>query len=134
MAWYLDTSAFMKLVVAEHHATALKRWATKHPYLVSSDLLRTEALRAARRMNSEVVVATRAALDVVAIGAIPSEIYERAAELDPSILRTLDAVHLAWALAMGDELEGIVTYDDRLAAAARIYGVSVVAPGVRPRP
>ena len=82
-------------------------------------------------MSPEVVGATRVALDVVAIGAIPSDIYERAAELDPSILRTLDAVHLAWALAMGDDLEGVVTYDERLAAAARIYGVQVVAPGVR---
>ena len=121
MAWYLDTSAFMKLVVAEQYGPALRRWATKHSHLVSSDLLRAEALRTARRMSPEVVVATRAALDVVAIGAVPSEIYERAAELDPSILRTLDAIHLAWALALGDELEGIVTYDDRLAA-ARVSG------------
>ena len=121
----------MKLVVAEPHGPALRRWAVKHPQLVSSDLLRTEALRTARRMSPEIVGATRAALEVVALGAIPSEIYERAAELDPSILRTLDAVHLAWALAMGDDLEGVVTYDDRLAAAARIYGVNVVSPGVR---
>lgn len=55
-------------------------------------------------------------------------IFEAAGRLDPTILRTLDAVHLAAALDIGDELEGIVTYDDRLAEAALANGVAVVSP------
>ena len=53
--------------------------------------------------------------------------------LDPAILRSLDALHLASALSLADELEGIVTYDERLDVAAGLHGVAVVAPsgGVR---
>jgi uncharacterized protein len=53
---------------------------------------------------------------------------EVAADLDPSILRSLDAAHLATALSVGDELEGIVTYDERLATAARALGLGVLHP------
>ena len=35
--------------------------------------------------------------------------FEAAGRLDPTVLRTLDAVHLAAALDLGDDLEGIVT-------------------------
>jgi hypothetical protein len=34
--------------------------------------------------------------------------------LDRAILRSIDALHLASALSLADELEGIVTYDGRL--------------------
>jgi predicted nucleic acid-binding protein len=43
-------------------------------------------------------------------------------------LRTLDAIHLASALAIRDELEAFVTYDSRLADAARSAGLSVISP------
>ncbi len=43
-------------------------------------------------------------------------------------LRSLDAIHLAAALDLGDDLEGLVTYDERLANAAMVNGVAVVAP------
>ena len=128
MVWYLDTSALLKLVVAEEHSKAMRTWVRRHPAVVSSDLLRTETIRATRRFSTEAVAAARVALEGVDIGAITSDLFERSAELDPSILRTIDALHLGWALSLGDELEGIVTYDDRLAAAARIYGVRVLAP------
>jgi len=54
--------------------------------------------------------------------------FEEAGRLDPTLLRSLDAVHLAAALSLGDDLEGIVTYDDRLAEAAQANGVPVVSP------
>jgi predicted nucleic acid-binding protein len=54
--------------------------------------------------------------------------FERAATLDPEELRSLDALHLAAALELGDELDGIVTYDHRMAAAASLYGVAVQSP------
>ncbi len=58
-----------------------------------------------------------------------TSVFERASWLDPTLLRSLDAVHLAAALELGDELEGIVTYDDRLAEAAALHGIAVIAPG-----
>jgi uncharacterized protein len=54
--------------------------------------------------------------------------FEQAARLDPTVLRSLDALHLATALDLGDDLDGLVTYDDRLAEAARLNGVPVIAP------
>ncbi len=61
--------------------------------------------------------------------AVTTDICQRAAELDPSILRSLDAVHLATALSAGDRLEGVVTYDQRLEAACSAHGVRFEAPG-----
>jgi hypothetical protein len=43
-------------------------------------------------------------------------------------LRSLDAIHLATARELGDELGSLVTYDDRMAAAARALGHRVAAP------
>ena len=51
-----------------------------------------------------------------------------AAQLRPVGLRTLDAIHVASALALGSELEAFVTYDDRMAEAARAIGLPVVRP------
>lgn len=55
-------------------------------------------------------------------------VCEDAGRLDPPGLRSLDAIHLAAALDLGDDLEGLVTYDDRLAEAAVSNGVAAVAP------
>ena len=129
MAYYLDTSAFLKLVVSEAESRGLRKWATADGMvLVASDLLRTEALRAARRHSPAALLQARTLLDGVALMALTPDICERAAELDPSILRSLDALHLASALALGDDLHAVVTYDERLAAACAAHGVAVLAP------
>jgi uncharacterized protein len=59
---------------------------------------------------------------------VTTAVFEEAGRLDPGTMRSLDAVHLAAALALGDDLEAVLTYDDRLAQAARANGVDVVAP------
>lgn len=130
MAHYLDTSALLKLVVAEPETVALQTWlAETGGEWVSSDLARTELMRAVRRAAPDHLVRARAVLDSVTLLEVTTEIFEEAGRLDPRILRTLDAVHLAAALALGDDLEGIVTYDERLAAAAQSSGVASMAPG-----
>lgn len=126
---YLDTSAAMKLVVAEHGSTALRRWLRPRvEQLVSSDLLRTELLRAVRRATPGRVLRAREVLDSLLLARVSTTICERAATLEPSGLRSLDALHLACALDLGDELEAIVTYDERLSGAARANGIEVIAP------
>jgi uncharacterized protein len=129
MAWYLDTSAFIKLVRSEEHTADLVAWVAAHGDMVSSDLLRTEAIRAARRQSPESVLAARERLLAVSLVKLTTDVCERAAELDPDILRSIDALHLAAALTFGDDLEGIVTYDDRLRDAARLHGIATIAPG-----
>ncbi len=129
MAHYVDTSALVKLVVEEADSHALRSWLqTEQPQLVSSDLARTELLRAVRRAAPDRVVAARTVLDGVTLLTVATSTFEAAARLDPSLVRTLDALHIASALELGDDLHGLVTYDDRLAAAAEDNGIVVVAP------
>ena len=127
--FYLDTSAAAKLVVVEKGSTALRRWVTsRDERMFSSDLLRTELLRATRRAAPEQMVQARAVLDSLVLVTLSTAVCERAAMLEPDVLRSLDALHLAAALEIGDELEGVVTYDRRLADVAEGLGISVVAP------
>jgi len=51
-----------------------------------------------------------------------------AGTLPPPQLRTLDALHLATALELGDDLEGLLTYDDRVAAGTEALSITVVTP------
>lgn len=129
MAVYLDTSAFLKLVMAEAHSETLRRWVgSRTPQAFSCDLLRAEALRVARRHSPAALSEVRQRLDALVLLTLTPALCERAGDLDPAILGTLDALHLAAALSVGEELEGIVTYDDRLAEGARLHGVEVFHP------
>ena len=129
MAFYLDTAALVKLVVAEQETDAWRGWlgeADRDP--VSCDLARTELMRAVRRAAPDRVVQARAVLDALTLLEVSTAVFEEAGRLDPAVVRSLDAIHLAAALSLGDDLEGLVTYDERLADAARANGVAVVAP------
>ncbi len=129
MAFYVDTSALAKLVVAESETEALRKWLNeKAPELVACDLVRTELMRAVRRTVPDRAVQARAVLDSVTLTEVTSAVFEDAGRLDPTGMRSLDAIHLAAALDLGDDLDGLCTYDDRLAEASAANGVTVVAP------
>lgn len=64
-------------------------------------------------------------VDLIRIGA---QVLDHAGALAPVRLRSLDAIHLATAIALGTRLEAMVVYDLRLAAAARAAGLQVQAP------
>ncbi|HEC08482.1 MAG TPA: PIN domain-containing protein [Acidimicrobiales bacterium] len=126
---YMDTSALVKLVVAEPETPALIRWlgdADRRP--VACDLVRTELLRAVRRTDPDLSVRARAVLNLVTTVEVGTSVFEQAGRLDSPTVRSLDAIHLASALSFSDELEALVTYDNRLADAARANGVETVAP------
>lgn len=127
MAWYLDTSAFLKLLAEENESAAMREWAVLHDSLWSSQLLRTEAVRAASRLgisNDDV----DAALESVSLILPSVATFYTAGHLAPHSLRSLDALHLATALEMGDDLEGFVTYDERLITASRDASLVVLSP------
>ena len=129
MAFYLDTSALVKLVVREPETDSLRDWLAETPRdPVTCDLARTELLRAVRRVAPDLLVQARMVLDLVTITDVTTAVFETAGRLDPAILRTLDAIHVAAALDLGDDLEGMVTYDERLAQAAEQNGIRVTAP------
>jgi predicted nucleic acid-binding protein len=129
VAYYLDTSALVKLVVAESETAALQSWlGTVERDPVASDLVRTELLRAVRRALPERMERARTVLNSLTLLSISTATFEQAGRLDPLEMRSLDALHLAVALELGDDLDGLVTHDDRLADAARLHGIHVEAP------
>jgi uncharacterized protein len=128
-AIYLDSSAFVKLVVTEAESKELREFlATHEARRVSSSLLRAEALRAVRNLGPDALAIAREGLRRVDLVAIDDRILDAAGILEPRILRTLDAIHLATALTLGDDLETIVTYDDRMIEGAGLLGLAAVAP------
>jgi predicted nucleic acid-binding protein len=128
-AAYLDTSAFVKLVVVEPESAALRRFLMRWPDRTSATLLRTEAVRALRRSGHDSHVgAARRLLRAMKLVRLDEPLLDRAGDLDPRELRSLDAVHLAAALAIGPDLGVLVTYDDRLGDAARQRGLVVESP------
>lgn len=128
-AVYLDSSAFVKLVVEEAETTALRSYVAGIPARrTSSVLLRTEALRAVRHLGPDALATVREGLRRVDLIAIDDRILDVAGTLEPGVLRTLDAIHVATALAVGDDLQAIVSYDDRMIAAARLMGLPTATP------
>lgn len=128
MSAYLDSSALVKLVVAEDESLALRRALRRHPSRVSSALARVEVVRAIRAYGAEGLTRARAVLRAVDLVPIDDGILDAASRLDPAVLRSLDAIHLASALRLAGELEVIVTYDRRMAEAATALGLAVAAP------
>jgi predicted nucleic acid-binding protein len=126
-AVYLDTSAFVKTIVVEPESKALRRWLVARPLHVSSALLRVESVRALAEQGAEAVARARTGLRLVTLIAIDDEILDAAADL-PGQVRSLDAIHLASARSLGEDLSVLVTYDRRMAAAAQALGFAVEAP------
>lgn len=107
----------------------MRAWALDHEgELFACDLLRTEALRVARRHSPRALAEARLKLEGITLLVVTTEICERAAELDPAILRALDALHLSAAMTLGDQLRAIVTYDGRLQSAAELHGIPTLSP------
>ena len=128
-AVYLDSSAFVKLVVEEPESAAAAAFiAARSSRRVASALLRTESVRALRHLGPEALAMCREALRRIDLIAIDDRTLDAAAILEPGVLRTLDAIHVATAMAVGDDLETIVTYDDRMIEAARLLGLPTSTP------
>jgi len=125
---YLDASAIVKLIVREPQSEALERWLGEgRQEVVSCALVRSEVVRAAAPRGPEAILRARRLLDRLDLIILDDELLDRAGELvEP--LRSLDAVHVAAALELGDELAAFVTYDSQMTRAAEALGLPVVAP------
>ena len=127
-AAYLDTSAFMKLVMPEAESPALRAYLRQWRVRVAATLLCTEALRTAGRASPARLPAVKRQLLGLVLIDLDRDLLFRAGTLAPRDLRSLDAVHVAAALSLGDELGELLTYDTRMAVAARANGISVASP------
>jgi predicted nucleic acid-binding protein len=124
---YLDASAIVKLVVEEPESHALTRWYVEAERLATSRIGVVEATRACARRPFDAVHRDRVLSDLEVVE-LDAAIAAVAAALGPATIKSLDAIHLATALALVPDLDAFVTYDDRLAEAARGLGLSVVRP------
>src|SRR5579864_2692213 len=121
---YLDTSAAVKLLMTERESAALRRWLRRRPQRASAALLRVELVRVVRRAGlPRLIPEARKLLAGVHLIRLDEALLDRAADLDPTEVRSLDAIHLAAAASLGDDLAAVVSYDDRLLAAATSLGL-----------
>jgi len=126
---YLDSSAIVKLAIDESQSTALRRHLRRRGPLTSSTLARTEVLRALLDEGEAGVARGREVLGRLNLVRINDRVLNAAGSLLPSELRSLDAIHLATALQLGDDVRQIITYDERMLAAAYALGLRTASPG-----
>lgn len=120
----------MKLVLRESEQAALRTDMSKWDGYVSSALLTVEAIRACSRHRDEYVNDAREWLLDIALLPLGDTLLDEATALGPPALRSLDALHLATALSIRDDIGALFTYDKRLAEAAGQHGFHVVRPGL----
>jgi uncharacterized protein len=125
---YVDSSAIVKLAVAEPESTALRRYLSRRQPLVSSALARTEVARALMPSGSEAVARGREVMRRIELLRLNDRVLNDAARLEPAEMRPLDAIHLASARQLGSSLRKLVTYDERMADTAKAAGFSVASP------
>jgi predicted nucleic acid-binding protein len=125
---YLDTSALLKLIKAEAGSDALATFLGDRTDFVSSKLLAIEARRSALREDPSMLPRVDLFLSRVDMIAISDAIVESASRLPDRHLRSLDAIHLATALLTREELDVLLSYDDRLLTAAKAHDLPTAAP------
>lgn len=125
---YFDTSALVKLLVAEPETAAMRRVMAGWPRRASSEIAVVELLRLARRHSPTLVPQAYSILAGLALVPVERGLLLRASELEPFGLRSLDAVHLATAIALMPAVQVLCTYDRRLQVAAKLAGLPILAP------
>ena len=124
---YVDASAIVKLVLDEQDTPSMVRWFIETERAATSVVGVIETRRAiSRRPHDSAVLSS--IMDMFITLELSDTITAAASRVSPAGLRTLDAIHVATALSIGPDLESFVTYDDRLAEAARAVGLPVVRP------
>ena len=128
-AAYIDASALVKLFKAERETAAFRTALSDWPVQVASELIRVEAVCTARRIGGEDLLhRANAALERLSLIPISREIIELAANAYRPTLRAMDAIHLATALTMREDLGVVFVYDGDLHAAALAHHLNPLAP------
>jgi uncharacterized protein len=135
MTVYVDTSVILRILFREPNPVEV--WG-KWDRALSSNLWRVEALRNVDRLRlggdlsdedvADLVREIRLVHETLAIYPLTETILQRASESFPTVVGTLDAIHLATALAIRqvEPLDSLLTHDGQLATAARSVGFTVV--------
>ncbi len=129
---YLDASAIAKRILEEPGWEALDAYLADRPTRAASAIAGVEVRRAIGRSGGAPSLMGRAeqVLQRIDLVDVTRRILEAAGRIEPPLLRTLDAIHLATAIELAP-IDSLVTYDVRLAAAARELGLPVASPGAQ---
>ena len=130
MSWYLDSSAILKYVLAEPERPAMVKALTSQA--ISSELARLEVKRAVYRINPKDIALANDELSRVNFVSISNQVLTVAESFTGSVtLATLDAIHVATAISLGNQIEGIITYDKQMITNAGLMGIKVLSPGAK---
>jgi predicted nucleic acid-binding protein len=125
---YLDSSAIVKLAIHEAESAPLRRHLRRRGPLTSSALARTEVLRALLDEGDAGMARGREILGRINLVRVNNRVLIAAGSLPPGELRSLDAIHLATALQLGDDVRQVITYDERMSLAAEALGLRTASP------
>ena len=121
---YLERVRAGDSLVVTDRGCEVARWAVRS----SSALMAVEAVRAVARIEPAMVEETRDALDRLSLIPLSDQVLRLARDIAGPSLTSLDAIHLATAASLGDDLGVILTYDQRMMDAATSLGMPVAAP------
>lgn len=125
---YLDSSAIVKLVLREEATEALRRRLRRRRLLASSALARTEVMRAVMPFGATATARAQEVLRGFDLLRLHDRLLDDAGSVAPATVRSLDAIHVATAHQLGAQLRVLITYDTRMADAARELGMVVESP------
>jgi predicted nucleic acid-binding protein len=127
-ALYLDTSVLGRVLLDEPHTAAIRRELGRFERHISSRLLRVELRRLG--LLKDMLEHVDELLSGNVLIPLDETILTAAEIIAPSMVRTLDAIHLATAvrLAGAGQLDALMTYDKQLADGAREHGIMVLSP------
>lgn len=125
---YLDSSAIVKLVVHEAESAALRRFLRSRPARGSCAIARVEVPRAVAAVGTEAVQRARLVVGALQLVQLDDALLDAAGALSLAEVRSLDAIHIAAARELGDDLDCLVTHDRRMTVAAEAIGSHVAAP------
>jgi predicted nucleic acid-binding protein len=135
MIVYVDTSVVLRILLREPNPLVIwGKWSKAY----SSALWRVEALRTIDRLRLTHEISDTEVADLVsdvqithetfAIHPVTNHVFQRASETFPTVVGTLDAIHLATALSIREieNVDFLLTHDSQLGTAARSLGFEVM--------
>jgi predicted nucleic acid-binding protein len=130
LSWYLDSSAILKYIFAEPERPALVKALTSQA--ISSELARLEVKHVVYRMQPKNITLANEELARISFVMVSDQVLRIAEAFTGNVaLTTLDSIHFATALTLGEGIEGIVTYDKQMITNARKMGIKVLSPGAK---
>lgn len=125
----MDSSALLTLLTSRSNAAALRRFLAARPGvpMATSTLGFVETVRQLDKVGS--FPNALADLDGLVTEILLTEDVRNLATRVSASLRSLDAIHVASALTIGEALDSLITYDKRMLDAAREAGLAAFAPG-----